>query len=515
MNNLSLKILSVIAAVLLWLVVVNVDDPIKTETYSGIRVTMVNESAITNKGKVYKIEDESDVISVTVSAKRSVHKALSSSDFIATADMEKDIQYDNLVAINVTCTNKNVKAADIKKSRNNVKVSIEDSATEEFNVVVKQRGTPGSGYVVGEMIPEQRVISVTGPASLIAKIKRIEAEVDVTGRTADDVLTCSLSVVNSDGDALDTTYLEFNGKSIGISVKVNMLRTKEVPLKIGVSGTPASGYRYIDMSFKPETVMIAGEAEDLQEIAVLRVPDEAVNIEGLRSTTELEISLTEYLPENIRLVDEVADGLVVVTVTLEGEQTKDVTIPISNVSLTGVPKGYSVTFGDLEEVTIPVTGLAVDLESLDPDDIAATLDVSSVTKEGIYTKPLQIHIPGDYGVNADVEVEFELLKGDSGKGNTETEEDKNSDSDTSVNGSGSTTDGETSGTGSGSSGNNNSENSGNSGSSGDSGTENSGTSGSTSGGTDQEGSDDGLDGSGTGSDTDGGTADTDKNTSGN
>ena len=227
-NNLGLKILSVLFAILLWLVVVNVDDPVKTETYRGIRVSMLNENAITSMGKVYKIEDDSDLISVTVSAKRSVHKRLSSADFIATAEMEKDIQFGNLVAINVSCTNRDVETENIRKSWNNVKVSIEDSATEEFNVVVKQKGTPGSGYMVGEMVPEQRVIAVTGPASIISRIKRIEAEVDVTGRSADDTVICNLTVLNSDGDPLDTTYLQYNGKENGMPVKLTMLKTKEV-----------------------------------------------------------------------------------------------------------------------------------------------------------------------------------------------------------------------------------------------------------------------------------------------
>ena len=418
MSNLSLKILSAVAAILLWLVVVNVDDPVKTETYSGIRVSMVNEEAVTSKGKVYKIEDNSDVISVQVSAKRSIHKKLSSADFVATADMEKDIQYDNLVAINVTCTNRNVKTTDIKQSRSNVKVSIENSATEEFNVVVKQKGTEGDGYLVGDMIPEQRVISVTGPESLIEKIRRLEAEVDVTGRTTDDTVVSKLKVVDGNGDSVDTAYLSFNGKTEGISVKVTMLNTKEVGLKLGVSGTPGHGYRYTGLSFKPETVQIAGTASDLKSLNTIRVPNEAVNIDGLRENSSIEVALTDYLPDNIRLVDEAADGLIVVHVTLEAEETRDMTVPVSNISLTGVPKGYSVTFRELEEVSIPVTALKAELDELSSDDIAVKLDASSVEEEGIYILPLQIHIPGEYEVNSRVDIEFELLKGDSGKGNT-------------------------------------------------------------------------------------------------
>ena len=418
-NNLGLKILSLLFAVLLWLVVVNVDDPVKTETYRGIRVTMLNENAITSMGKVYKIEDDSDLISVTVSAKRSVHKKLSSADFIATADMEKDIQFGNLVAINVSCTNREVETENIRKSWNNVKVSIEDSATEEFNVVVKQKGTPGSGYMVGEMVPEQRVIAVTGPASIISRIKRIEAEVDVTGRSADDTVICNLTVLNSDGDSLDTTYLEYNGKANGMPVKLTMLKTKEVGLQFEVTGTPADGYSYTGMTFKPDTIEIAGSTANLQGLNTISIPGEAVNINGFTLTQQIEVNLVPYLPENIRVVDEAKDGLAVVTVEIEAHEKRDVTLPVSRIEITGVPRGYSVDFEDLEEITIPVTGLTTALEELNTEDIVVVLDVAPASRAGSYTRTLQIDVPGECGLGGDVKVSFELLKVTSGRGNTE------------------------------------------------------------------------------------------------
>lgn len=408
-GNLSLKFLSLIAALLIWLVVVNVDDPVRTETYSAIRVNMVNEEAITSKGKVYKIEDNSDWISVQVSAKRSVHKKLSSADFVATADMEKDIQFDNLVAINVTCSNRNVKTTDIKQSRNNVKVSIENSATEEFNVVVKQRGTEGAGYLVGEMIPEQRVISVTGPESLVGRIRRLETEIDVTGRTTDDTVISRLKVVDGNGDSVDTTYLSFNGKETGIAVKIQMLNTKEAKLKLSVSGTPGRGYRYTDLTYKPETVMIAGRRGDLEELDVLRIPREAINIEGLRESTVVEVPLTEYLPENIRLVDEEGDGIVTATVTLEAEQIREMHVPVTNINVIGVPDGHQVYFGELEEVVIPVSALKEELDELNSDDIVVKLNVSALEEEGVYSLPLQIYIAGVYEVYSKVEVTFDLV----------------------------------------------------------------------------------------------------------
>jgi len=194
-----------------------------------------------------------------------------------------------------------------------------------------------------------------------------------------------------------------------------------VELKLGVSGTPGEGYRYMGLSFKPETIVIAGNPADLKELSAIRIPDEALDITGIRQNTDFEVSILDYLPENIRLVDEVADGLVAVTVSVEGEQTRQVEVPVSNISLSGVPKGYSVTFGDLETIQIPVTALNSELDALDFDDIAVKLDVSSAEEKGTYTLPLEIHIPGDYKVNSVVEIRFELLKGSSGLGNTETE----------------------------------------------------------------------------------------------
>ena len=43
MNKFTLKILSLLIAMLIWLLVVNVQDPITTEIFTDIPVTFVNE----------------------------------------------------------------------------------------------------------------------------------------------------------------------------------------------------------------------------------------------------------------------------------------------------------------------------------------------------------------------------------------------------------------------------------------------------------------------------------------
>ena len=45
-DNLGLKIIAVIFAAFLWLIVVNLDNPVSTQTFSEIPVTIINEDII-------------------------------------------------------------------------------------------------------------------------------------------------------------------------------------------------------------------------------------------------------------------------------------------------------------------------------------------------------------------------------------------------------------------------------------------------------------------------------------
>ena len=77
---------------MLWVVVINIDDPTTSKTYTT-NVVAENTDYITSQNKYYEPLDSSNVVSFRVSAARSVHDELSNADFSATADME-NIEYD-------------------------------------------------------------------------------------------------------------------------------------------------------------------------------------------------------------------------------------------------------------------------------------------------------------------------------------------------------------------------------------------------------------------------------------
>lgn len=311
-DNLFLKIISVLAAVVLWMVVVIISDAESTDTFPA-EVTLRNTNVVTENGKVFWVEDGTNFVKVTVRARRSVLEGLKQSDFIVTADMEKDLKYDSLVAIRVECKNKNIVVEeDVKLSHNNVQVNIEDSATEQFPVHVSYVGTINDGLMVGSMIPEQTIIKVTGPVSIVERIKEVKAVVDVTGLPATSVKNCTLKLYDGDGDPIDTTYLNYVGKSDGIDVTVSMLNTKTIPLVFSYSGTPAENYKVADVDWKPELIEVAGNSEVLTALTSLRIPEEAVNVDGIEQELQLIIDITEYLPSGIILKDEATASVLVI-----------------------------------------------------------------------------------------------------------------------------------------------------------------------------------------------------------
>ena len=86
LDDIGLKILAVALSVLLWLIVVNVDDPTQTKTFTTT-VDVINAEVLTDAGRYYEIVDGNNTVSFRVTAKRSVMERLSGTDFTATADM--------------------------------------------------------------------------------------------------------------------------------------------------------------------------------------------------------------------------------------------------------------------------------------------------------------------------------------------------------------------------------------------------------------------------------------------
>ena len=139
MNNWGLKILSFLLAVMLWLIVVNIDDPVTTQTFNNIPVVVTNAEVLAATNQTYQIEDGTQNVSVTVRAKRSVLNKIKADNIKATADM-KELTLQTQIPISVEITGVSYESVEV--SPRNLQVKLEDEETKKFPIVPKTTGPP-------------------------------------------------------------------------------------------------------------------------------------------------------------------------------------------------------------------------------------------------------------------------------------------------------------------------------------------------------------------------------------
>ena len=83
-NNFGMKIVSLMLAIVFWLVVVAIEDPEGSKSLE-LPVTKVNEELIHENDKTYEVI-EGNTVTITVRARESVLKNLTAKDFVRNAN---------------------------------------------------------------------------------------------------------------------------------------------------------------------------------------------------------------------------------------------------------------------------------------------------------------------------------------------------------------------------------------------------------------------------------------------
>lgn len=402
-HNLGLKILAIMFSVALWFVVNNISDPTESKTYSNVQVEILNADMITDAGKVYEVLENTDKITVKVTGKSSIISLLEKEDIRAVADMA-DLSFMNTVTIKLSSARYN-QQLEFDSSVENVKLSIEDLKKIQMVINTSIAGKPADGYIVGSVTPSQNIVRISGPESVIDKIDRVEAVVDVRDTYTSDINTSvGLKLKDENDEVIQSNAIEMNISNIDVAVSI--LAKKEVPLKFAVSGTPKEGYMLTgDVVSVPATVEIAGKKGIVDAISEISITDAAVNVTNQAEDLVAFVDLMKYLPGGTQLVDKGFTGDVSVTVDIEPTVTKTYDVPSKNFGISNKPEGFDVTVQEFMDGTdsynISLVGLAEDVNRLNVRSIIGVVDMNVIKQKygltewqrGIYVTDIIFDLP--------------------------------------------------------------------------------------------------------------------------
>lgn len=426
-NNFGLKVLAILFAVVLWIVVVNIDDPTKTVSYTT-SVSLENTSYLTSMGKYYEVLDGNNTVTFRVTAKRSVHDKLSNSDFSAVANMEK-IEYDEQTEtyqVPVTITlEKNNTDVEISTKQNYIELALEDLSEIQKVISAVTKGTVADGCALGDVsIASYNVIKISGPASIVSLIDTVTATINVDGVDRDVTDSVTPVLYDADGNVVDTTKLTMSLKTV--SIKAEVLATRDVPVQFSTTGTVADGYKVTGITYSPTEVRVKGENSALNAANYITVPAEVLDLTDISESLTKEVTITDYLPTGTSLVLS-TDGKITVTVTVEPVMTKKFEVPVKNILVENLPEDCELEYEE-STVTVELTGTEDAMSGMRASDITGVLDVSGLSA-GTHLLPISWNLDqDDYSIEDESVIVTIVNTQDSGEGE-ETSGDGDSDDD--------------------------------------------------------------------------------------
>ncbi len=416
-HNLGLKLASLVLAFILWFLVVTINNPKDTTSFSNIRVNLINTELLEQENKVYEVLDNTDVVRVTVEAPRNIIAQLRASDIVAEADVSK------LTDINTIAISYYVQTGDtvsIEGNHDVVRLSVEDKASKWVKLRHNTIGEVAAEHMIANASPDQTMIEITGPESAVDRVSYAKVEIDVSGATTDLSANVEIKLYDQDDNEVKQDNLVKNVDYVHMSVSV--LATKDVPIELKVMGAPAEGYMATGVTEStPSEVKIAGVPAALANVNKISIPAEELNLTGATESVSAVINIREYLPDNIRLADNSYNGRIAAVAYVEPKVGKTLNIPPQNISIINLPQNFTASMPeDIEGYSLEVEGLAAQIDPLRQAAVNGVVDIAAWMEErelqelaeGVYSIPITFNLSEEIIVKNEVTVQVTIQKKD-------------------------------------------------------------------------------------------------------
>lgn len=388
LNNLGLKVASLVLAFIVWMAVVNISNPVIDDSQT-VAVEVRNEEVLKAANLTYEIIGK-DVATVSYQVRTRDRSLIKASDFHAYIDL-KDYNVTGAVPITVEINKEKenlIKGSDITAKPMVLRVMTEELQRKRFELQVTAKGTPEDGYALGTISLTPDYVTVEGPESQIGQISRMGVEIDVENANTDISVSTVPIFYDANGNALDLGD-KVTANRQEITCQVSVLKAKNLNLNFEVSGQVAEGYRFTGVECDVKSVPVVGTKSVLASITALAISSEKLNIDGATADKVVHLDLSEYLPPSTSVLGE-ENKKVTVTMKVEPLTTRVFTLSLEDVTKTGAMSDYDYSF-DKTTSSVTVKGLKEDLDTLEEKALNAVLDVTDL-EPGVHPGVLSFEV---------------------------------------------------------------------------------------------------------------------------
>lgn len=401
---LVLKILSLIAAIIIWIYVINIENPEVEYELKAVNVNVTTKDTIPYKNGLIITQGQSQTIDVKLKGR---HNSLSSYDFntiTAAVDINSVTQEgEYTLPINITVPGNDVWL--VSSTPNKIKLIFSKTKTLNVPIKVVTDGTLPNNYVIDTTKVEPAFINVTGPTKEVESISHAAVHINVDNLTKDTTKTSNISLITYDNKELKSNNitLDINKVNVGIS----LLKKKDVPLTVKTIGKYSQNDKsVITYDIKPKIVTILGKPENVDKI-------ETINLGTIDVTNVIDNQQRSFdiiVPNTVK--KQSTETSAMVTIKISSSETKTISgVNIGTTLLSSINlDGRNVTLTK-KQIDVTVSGIAPDIHNVGVNDLIteadfAKLDLTKETQEIpviiIVATNKNINIVGQYSVIVEV-----------------------------------------------------------------------------------------------------------------
>jgi len=379
-RNLGLKFLAVIFALMLWSYVISSNTDItRTKTHTGLQGYVTGQASL-DVYNLAMVTDPTEVLSnVTVDVDvPQINYTASTADNVQVMLDLSSVRTAGAQEVPIKATSSYGKVTRVYPS--SVTLNFEPVDSRSIPVNVQMTGADEEyWYNFARVNPSQ--ITISGATSIVQDISSVVVNVDVTGHISSFNTSCSLVMLDSEGNVVPNTLLNRSSSSVSISMEVYPTKELEVSTSTNdvLVGQIADGYIVEAIIVQPRTITVAAEQELLDSLDKLII--EPIEIDGVSQTFTRKASVSGL--SDFRYI---SSEQIYVNVQIAEETISDW---VEDVPLTfiGLDDDLEISEGR-GTVAVHVTGPRSKIEAISSDDLSVIVDLSGLPA-GSYELPVE------------------------------------------------------------------------------------------------------------------------------
>lgn len=287
-RNLPAKIVSILAAVVLWSFVMNEQNPVIDGSFT-VQIQLVNAP------DGYKITQETKSAKMKVRGVRSLFINVSEKDFKAYADLSDVTSGKNSIPIK-TVLPQGFELVEVEPD--SVSIVAEKLVSKVFRVELAETGTLAPNRTVAHISTPLEQVTASGTEAAVKEIVRVVGYVRLGENSEDFTQKVSLVALNQEGREVQGVTL--SPEQASVSVQLARGLSKKVVAILPVAGTDLDKTLSVSsLRADPSKVEIAGPEDAIKGISVIET--EKISLSDVKKTMDKTVKL--HLPDGVTVTN--------------------------------------------------------------------------------------------------------------------------------------------------------------------------------------------------------------------